>query len=198
MSLPTVYVITYGLQSKQKFLHKQKSSWRIEAWTETNQRIWREYGWEGSALCPSAVWLWACHFTSLGLDFSSVKLVPIRITRDSTLKCVVLHKFEVPSFLKTATSTLACKEPGLHLLGPVREINAKKALKKSPLKATNHDIKSLICYQSCYKSFWAPPQLGGKMRIFSPKKVFPALCLPFRVKFKGITNMVALRKMLWL
>ena len=170
MSLPTVYVITYGLQSKQKFLHKQKSSWRTEAWTETNRRIWREYGWEGSALCPSAVWLWACHFTSLGLDFSSVKLVPIHITRDSTLKRVVLHKFEVPSFLKTVTSTLACKEPGLHLLGPVREINAKKALKKSPLKAINHDIKSLICYQSCYKTFWAPPQLGGKNAYFFPPR----------------------------
>ena len=71
----------------------------------------------------------------------------------ATVLNVVLHKFEVPSFLKTVTSTLACKEPGLHLLGPVREINAKKALKKSPLKAINHDIKSLICYQSCYKTF---------------------------------------------
>ena len=61
---------------------------------------------------------------------------PIHITRDSTLKLIVLHKFEVPSFLKTAISTLACKEPSLHLLGPVREINAKKALK---------------CHQSCNK-----------------------------------------------
>lgn len=66
---------------------------------------------------------------------------PIHITRDSTLKHIVLHKFKVPSFLKTAISTLACKEPSLHLLGPVKEINAKKALKKSPLNATNHAIK---------------------------------------------------------
>lgn len=40
------------------------------------------------------------------------------------------------------------------------------------------------------------PTTVGRGNAFSPKKVFLALYLPFRVKFKGITNVVALRKML--